>query len=67
MTECIHQINLIEECERCPAWTGERVYRSFAGPLANSMPYERIDDFNRRFYSGIARRWNAVTSSGKQT
>lgn len=63
MTDCIHQIDLLEECERCPGWTGEGVYRSFAGPMANSMPYDTLDQFNRRHYEYVARRWNAVTSS----
>jgi hypothetical protein len=58
VTNCVHQISLLEECERCPAWTGESAYRSFAGPMANSMPYETLDSFNRRFYQGVARRWN---------
>lgn len=64
MTECIHQISLIEECERCPGWTGERVYHSFAGSLSANAPYSECQPMIRRFYEGVARRWNANSARG---
>ena len=52
----MQQVALFEEELK---WTPERVYESFAGPLAKCMPFDTLDHTIRRFYRGVADRWNA--------
>lgn len=46
-----------------PKWTGEKVYESFAGPLAKSKPFDKLGPLERRHYELAAKRRNSSDTS----